>query len=222
MLADAVVAGRHARITIEHGEAAVEDLGSAEGTYVNELQVIGRAKIRPGDRIRFGMTVVELVTAEQARADRGRSKQPAVPQLASAVLEHVPEHELAPGRGPRSAGPLRTEETSPAFVSSESDPAPRPQDRFGALAAWTDSRVKHQTGDAGCGGARRSTRLLSLARPTCCRRARARSRSRPRARSRTRSAWRHRSSPVTCADGEDQRVAARTRRRERPRPRPTC
>ena len=145
MLADAVVAGRHARITIEHGEAAVEDLGSAEGTYVNELQVIGRAKIRPGDRIRFGMTVVELVTAEQARADRGRSKQPAVPQLASAVLEHVPEHELAPGRGPRSAGPLRTEETSPAFVSSESDPAPRPQDRFGALAAWTDSRVKHQT-----------------------------------------------------------------------------
>ncbi len=144
-LADTVVDVRHARISIEHGVATVEDLGSASGTYVNELQVIGRGTIRPGDRIRFGMTVVELVTAEQARADRKRPKQPAVPQLSAAVLEHVPEHDLASGYDTPRATPLRTEETSPAFVPSEALPAGRPQVRFGALAAWTDSRVKHQT-----------------------------------------------------------------------------
>jgi pSer/pThr/pTyr-binding forkhead associated (FHA) protein len=144
-LGDSAVASRHARIVIEHGEAVVEDLGSDGGTYVNELQVIGRAGIRPGDRIRFGMTVVELVTADQASADRRRPKQPAVPQLSSAVLEHVPEHELASGHDNPPARALRAAETSPAFVPSEVLPTPRPEERFGALAAWTDSRVKHQT-----------------------------------------------------------------------------
>ena len=144
-LADSAVASRHARIMIEHGRAVVEDLGSAGGTYVNESQVIGRATIRPGDRVRVGMTVIELVTAEQASADRRRPKQPAVPQLSSAVLEHVPEHELASGYDNPPAGPLRTEESSPAFVPSDVLHAPRSEERFGVLAAWTDSRVKHQT-----------------------------------------------------------------------------
>jgi len=144
-LEDAAVSARHARFTVEHGAAMVEDLGSAEGTYVNELQVIGRAAIRPGDRIRLGTTIVELVTGEQAGADRQRAKRPAVPQLAATMLEHVPEHELAPGRDVAAVGPLRAPETEAAFVPSDTLAAPRAEERFGALAAWTDSRVKHQT-----------------------------------------------------------------------------
>jgi hypothetical protein len=31
------------------------------------------------------------------------------------------------------------------FVATDVEAPPRPQDRFGALAAWTDSRVKRQT-----------------------------------------------------------------------------
>jgi pSer/pThr/pTyr-binding forkhead associated (FHA) protein len=144
-LDDSVVGARHARFTIEQGEAIVEDLGSPDGTYVNELQLIGRSAIRPGDRIRLGMTVIELVTEEQAVADRHRPKMPAVPQLAATVLEHVPEHELASGYDTSRATPLLAAESDPAFIAHEAPAAPRPEDRFGALAAWTDSRVKHQT-----------------------------------------------------------------------------
>jgi pSer/pThr/pTyr-binding forkhead associated (FHA) protein len=144
-LADSTVDPRHASITVEHGEATVEDLGSSAGTYVNELQVIGRARIRPGDRIRFGMTVVELVTSTQASADRRRPKPPPVPELSPVELEHAPEGQLAAGSEPPLVGPLRTDETTPAFVTADVQAPARPQDRYGALTAWTDSRVKHQT-----------------------------------------------------------------------------
>lgn len=144
-LTDDTVDARHASITVEHGEVAVEDLGSAAGTYVNELQVTGRARIRPGDRIRFGMTVVELVTSGQASADRVRPKAPVVPQLSPAELEQLPGDETQSGIEVPLAGPLRTEETTPAFVAADIQAPPPPQDRFGALAAWTDSHVKHQT-----------------------------------------------------------------------------
>ena len=143
-LDDSAVSERHARFTVEGGEAAVEDLGSATGTYINELQVLGRSVIRPGDRIRLGMTVVELVTEEQAVADRTRPKQPPVPALAAGVLEHVPEHELASGYDTRPA-PLRVAETDAAFVIPGGSAEAGQEERFGALAAWTDSRVKHQT-----------------------------------------------------------------------------
>jgi pSer/pThr/pTyr-binding forkhead associated (FHA) protein len=150
-LADSTVEPRHASITVAHGEATVEDLGSSAGTYVNELQVIGSAKIRPGDRIRFGMTVVELVTSKQASADRARPKPPAVPQLSSAELELAPEAQLSSGSETAPVGPLRTEETTPAFVPPDVHAPPSTHDRFGALVAWTDSRVKHQTSLAAFG-----------------------------------------------------------------------
>jgi pSer/pThr/pTyr-binding forkhead associated (FHA) protein len=143
-LDDSAVSERHARFTTSGSEATVEDLGSATGTYVNELQVIGRSVVRPGDRVRIGMTVLELVTEQQAIADRTRPKQPPVPELSAGVLEHVPEHELASGHDTRPAS-LRVEETDAAFIIDEAPAAGGDEQRFGALAAWTDSRVKHQT-----------------------------------------------------------------------------
>jgi hypothetical protein len=52
---------------------------------------------------------------------------------------------VSSGSDSHPAGPLRTEESAPAFVVTDVEAPPRPQDRFGALAAWTDSRVKRQT-----------------------------------------------------------------------------
>jgi pSer/pThr/pTyr-binding forkhead associated (FHA) protein len=143
-LDDSTVSQHHARFTTEGSEASVEDLGSANGTYVNELQVIGRSVIRPGDRVRIGMTVLELVTEAQAVADRTRPQRPPVPELPAEVLEHVPEHELASGYDTRPPS-LRVEETGAAFITDDAPAAEAKEERFGALAAWTDSRVKHQT-----------------------------------------------------------------------------
>lgn len=47
---------RHARLFLEKGDYWVEDLGSAEGTWLNgsRLPVQSKQKIVPGDRVEFG------------------------------------------------------------------------------------------------------------------------------------------------------------------------
>jgi pSer/pThr/pTyr-binding forkhead associated (FHA) protein len=44
---------RHAQITVKDGTAWLEDLGSANGTFVNDRQVTEAVELHPGDRIRF-------------------------------------------------------------------------------------------------------------------------------------------------------------------------
>lgn len=41
--------------------------------------------------------------------------------------------------------PLRVEETEASFVAADVAPVESEADRFGALASWTDARVKQQT-----------------------------------------------------------------------------
>ena len=51
MFADPTVSARHARLSWEKGGTVVEDLGSANGTFVRGKR-IERARIRPGDELR--------------------------------------------------------------------------------------------------------------------------------------------------------------------------
>ena len=44
----------------EDGSLWIEDAGSINGTFVNEGRVYGPTRIRPGDKIRVGRTVVEV------------------------------------------------------------------------------------------------------------------------------------------------------------------
>lgn len=53
-LADEMVSGRHARITIRSDGAFVEDLESRNGTFVNEHRIEGRSPLTTGDYLRFG------------------------------------------------------------------------------------------------------------------------------------------------------------------------
>jgi RND superfamily putative drug exporter len=52
----------HARIQSVDGEPVIEDLGSANGTYVNGNRISGPTPLKPGDSIWVGMTTL-LVTA---------------------------------------------------------------------------------------------------------------------------------------------------------------
>jgi pSer/pThr/pTyr-binding forkhead associated (FHA) protein len=57
---DTHVSKVHARVFDHEGRWYVEDLGSTNGTLVNEVMV-GRAEmLEPGDRLRVGETVMEL------------------------------------------------------------------------------------------------------------------------------------------------------------------
>ncbi len=57
---DTYVSQVHARISNRNGAWVVEDLGSTNGTYLNQRKVTGPTGISPGDRIRVGKTVLEV------------------------------------------------------------------------------------------------------------------------------------------------------------------
>jgi hypothetical protein len=60
LLDDTYVSQQHARIFGKNGSWFVEDLGSTNGTFVNEQKLAAPAMVQPGDRIRVGTTVLEM------------------------------------------------------------------------------------------------------------------------------------------------------------------
>ncbi len=66
VLSDAEVSQQHARVTLyDGGVIHLADMGSSNGTYVNEEKIGEPIKINPGDRIRVGSSVLNLVPAAQ-------------------------------------------------------------------------------------------------------------------------------------------------------------
>jgi pSer/pThr/pTyr-binding forkhead associated (FHA) protein len=57
---DTYISQQHARIFERNGSWVVEDLGSTNGTYLNQQKVTVPSQISPGDRIRIGKTVLEV------------------------------------------------------------------------------------------------------------------------------------------------------------------
>ena len=53
-LEDPFASSRHARITLQGSVVVIEDLGSTNGTYLNERPLSGPQPLHPGDRIRIG------------------------------------------------------------------------------------------------------------------------------------------------------------------------
>jgi pSer/pThr/pTyr-binding forkhead associated (FHA) protein len=59
-LDDTYVSQQHARIFDRGGNWYVEDLGSTNGTFVNDQKLVAPAMLTPGDKVRVGQTTVEL------------------------------------------------------------------------------------------------------------------------------------------------------------------
>ncbi len=53
-LEDPFASSRHARIYEQAGAVVIEDLGSTNGTYLNEEVLQGPRPLHPGDRVRIG------------------------------------------------------------------------------------------------------------------------------------------------------------------------
>jgi pSer/pThr/pTyr-binding forkhead associated (FHA) protein len=135
---------RHARISLERGQPIVEDLGSTNGTYVNEQQVQTPHWLRAGDRIRVGLTVLELRTAEQV-SERPSAVHPIPPVTAAGdVLQPAAPHELAPPPPPPPPPPAAAP-TPPAYVPREAAGDFEAQSSYHAAARLVDARVKLRT-----------------------------------------------------------------------------
>ncbi len=59
-LSDTYVSQFHARVFPKDGAWFVEDLGSTNGTFLNQRKVTAPSELRGGDKLRMGKTVLEL------------------------------------------------------------------------------------------------------------------------------------------------------------------
>ncbi len=59
-LQDTYVSQVHARLAGKDGAWTVEDLGSTNGTYLNDRKVVAPVEVHAGDVVRVGQTVLEL------------------------------------------------------------------------------------------------------------------------------------------------------------------
>lgn len=63
----------HARLTVLGERATVEDLGSTNGTRVNERAIEGATELRPGDRLAIGAHILKLVVLDELEREFHRS-----------------------------------------------------------------------------------------------------------------------------------------------------
>jgi hypothetical protein len=60
-LQDTYLSSRHARVANDEGDLSIEDLGSTNGTYVNQELVKGRVHLERGDVVQVGGVLFEVV-----------------------------------------------------------------------------------------------------------------------------------------------------------------
>jgi hypothetical protein len=157
---DTQASRRHARVTAQGGQAVVEDLGSTNGTFVNEQPIHAPRILNPGDRVRVGLTVLELRSSGQvAQRASGVVARPAITAVDNQVLAPVPDAQLAPvapvgavvappppaQAQPQPGGPgFRAQETPAAFVPPEVVGDAQAESDYQAVARLVDTKVKHQ------------------------------------------------------------------------------
>jgi pSer/pThr/pTyr-binding forkhead associated (FHA) protein len=89
---------RHARVARDAtGQLTIEDLGSANGTFVNDERVRGRRVLNVGDSVRVGSTTLRLT-------DVGRAPPPPIPATPPTPRGAPPTPRAAPPT-PRAAPP---------------------------------------------------------------------------------------------------------------------
>jgi pSer/pThr/pTyr-binding forkhead associated (FHA) protein len=125
------VSGHHAKISWEQDHYVVEDLGSLNGTYVNNERV-GRATLKHGDLVKIGKHMVEF-KHEGAVPNYAVAVKtgPAAPKLEATMMLDTRQarEQIADKSAPAAgAGPLGI--SRPAWMS---DPFVAPKERIGLL-----------------------------------------------------------------------------------------
>jgi pSer/pThr/pTyr-binding forkhead associated (FHA) protein len=128
---DPKLSRRHARfVSDDRGRLTVEDLGSANGTFVNGERLGGRRALSAGDSVRVGGTTLEVVAAESAPRQREQAAPavaapapaPAPALAAPAPAPAAPAPALAaPARAPAAPAPAAA---APAARAARQSPAP--------------------------------------------------------------------------------------------------
>ena len=151
---DQLVSSRHARVSPHADGAVVEDLGSRNGTFVNNVRIAEPTLIRPGDVLQIGNTTIAVVVAQEA-APAGFLLQLSGPRGSLGQFPLAQPLEI--GRNP--VGRPRADGGSPGVLDARPARAARGRrGRGGSRLTERDLRERHTHPGAGAREGGRSDR----------------------------------------------------------------
>ncbi len=133
---DPELSRRHARVSRDGGRLTIEDLGSANGTFVNGERLTGPRPLAVGDSVRMGQTTLEVVAPGEATEMHDPVGPPTSPargaQPPAAAPDHpptAPEPAARPPQSPQPQSPQSPQPQSPQPARPPSAPPPQPAAR---------------------------------------------------------------------------------------------
>lgn len=105
VLIDPKASRLHARVLIEGDGVAIEDLGSSNGTHVNEERITGTVTLKEGDTVRIGETVWRFFRGQRAES---RGDVPAPDPMTPSAMR------ARPAASPEKPARFQEPETPPA------------------------------------------------------------------------------------------------------------
>lgn len=123
-ISDSDVSRTHCQIFIRDGKLFVDDLESRNGTFINDIAIEIETPLLPGDQLRVGPMVFELLgTRTTLKKPSNLEPDAAAPlsddDISSWLSEEVPESEQAPANDTTI---IQTSKIPP--VDSDPEPAP--------------------------------------------------------------------------------------------------
>ena len=127
-LATSEVSRRHCAIRIREGVATVEDLGSRNGTQINDVTIADKTALQPGDVLRIGPMLFQYEVKVKATADASKDT--------SAEIESETDEVIV------------KESTEDSIVNwlAEEEPAASDTD---TVVGKTDPAAEHSAADSG-------------------------------------------------------------------------
>jgi predicted component of type VI protein secretion system len=105
VIGDPHVEDRHTRVTPAGDGVLVEDLGDPGGTFVNDAELRVPARMRPGDELQIGVTVLKLRVGKDPPSEV-RRKPPALASAQGEPAYLVPGAAAAAPQPPRRASEI--------------------------------------------------------------------------------------------------------------------
>jgi hypothetical protein len=139
LLQDELVSRRHARLTPENGEVIVEDLGSANGTFVDGDEIHSPAHLLPEGQLLVGVTVLQLKPQEETARGATSVRPIPAPLATMRPLPSEPERAAVAGTTLRKIPGFAIEPQKPTFIP---DDLISSESHASELFAYHDSRTK--------------------------------------------------------------------------------